>query len=156
MKIPLYGGGGVMGYVEKPLYSEPILLTGRVGTLGMIFRITTPCWPSDNTLVLISKHYQSYEFLYFHASLIDFYSLNRGSTQPLVTQSDLQRKEIIIPSSYVLEKFHNICEPLFKMIEFNNNNTNILSSIRDTLLPTLLFSSIMLDNDVEESMESNS
>jgi type I restriction enzyme S subunit len=156
MKIPLYGGGGVMGYVEKPLYSEPILLTGRVGTLGKIFRITTPCWPSDNTLVVISKHCQSYEFLYFHASLIDFSSLNRGSTQPLVTQSDLQRKEIIVPSSDILEKFHKICEPFFKMIDFNNNNSIVLSNIRDGLLSSLLFSSIKRDNDVEKSMESNS
>ena len=50
-RIPLYGGGGIMAYVKEPLVTEPLLLTGRVGTLAKIFRISEPCWPSDNTLI---------------------------------------------------------------------------------------------------------
>ena len=50
--FPLWGGNGPMGFVPEPLVTEPILLTGRVGTLGSVFRITEPCWPSDNTLIL--------------------------------------------------------------------------------------------------------
>jgi type I restriction enzyme S subunit len=41
-EIPLWGGKGPMGYVREPLYSRPILLTGRVGTLGSVFRIVAP------------------------------------------------------------------------------------------------------------------
>jgi len=50
--VPLWGGNGPMGFVPEPLTTEPILLTGRVGTLGSVFRISTPCWPSDNTLII--------------------------------------------------------------------------------------------------------
>lgn len=59
-KYPLFGGGGIMAYTNKVLYDFPILLTGRVGTLGIIFRITDPCWASDNTLVLISSKSEYY------------------------------------------------------------------------------------------------
>ncbi len=53
-QIPLWGGNGPMGFVTAPLTDFPILLTGRVGTLGSVFRITTPCWPSDNTLIVLA------------------------------------------------------------------------------------------------------
>ena len=57
-KIPLWGGNGPMAFVAEPLVDFPTLLTGRVGTLGSVFRITTPCWPSDNTLIVTTKSRQ--------------------------------------------------------------------------------------------------
>ncbi|MDN5936104.1 MAG: restriction endonuclease subunit S [Nitrosospira sp.] len=62
--IPLYGGGGCMGYVSAPLYEKPILFTGRVGTLGLIFRATGRSWPSDNTLI-IEPTESHFDFIYF-------------------------------------------------------------------------------------------
>jgi type I restriction enzyme S subunit len=91
-RVPLFGGGGPMGYVETPLYEQPIILTGRVGTLGMVFRVTFPCWPSDNTLVILPREALWYEFIFHTVRGFDFESLNRGSTQPLVTQSDLEKQ----------------------------------------------------------------
>ena len=63
--IPLWGGNGPMAFVATPLVRNPILLTGRVGTLGSVFRITTPCWPSDNTLILSAREKFNFEYLYF-------------------------------------------------------------------------------------------
>ena len=79
-QIPLWGGNGPMGFVTEPLVDFPILLTGRVGTLGSVFRITTPCWPSDNTLIAAAKFGEPLVSLYFQVQMFDFDSLNRGST----------------------------------------------------------------------------
>jgi type I restriction enzyme S subunit len=136
--IPLYGGGGPMAYVDIPLYTEPIILTGRVGTLGMVFRISFPCWPSDNTLVLLSKRRELFEYLYFQVKSIDFGSMNRGSTQPLITQKDLKRQPIVISPDPILEKFHDMCKLLFNLVDTNFFESNNLIKMRDTLLPKLL------------------
>jgi len=146
---PLFGGGGLMGYVENPLYTVPIILTGRVGTLGMVFRITFPCWPSDNTLVILPKDAESYEYLYFCTNSIGFESLNRGSTQPLVTQSDLQKQEMVVPSLYILQRFHNVVAPLLRKIDLNNEDSHTLSAIRDALLPKLLAGEIRVKDAVK-------
>lgn len=138
INIPLFGGGGVMGYAEKPLFELPILLTGRVGTLGEIFRITYPCWASDNTLVLLSKEPQSYEYLYFQLLDIDFQSLNRGSTQPLVTQGDLQKQSLLLPAPEVLKAFSKSTSKLFNRCDSNDEENNTLAALRDELLPKLL------------------
>jgi type I restriction enzyme S subunit len=49
--IPILGASKIMGYTDSVLFDEPILVTGRVGTHGVIQRHDSKCWPSDNTLV---------------------------------------------------------------------------------------------------------
>jgi len=137
-QVPLWGGNGPMGFVPRPLHSQPILLTGRVGTLGSVFRIYSPCWPSDNTLVLEPKKQGGYEFLFFCLCEIDFRSLNRGSTQPLLTQTDLKAQRCVLPSSYLLESFRCLIRDKFSFIEAAVQESKILETIRDTLLPKLL------------------
>ena len=137
-KYPLYGGGGIMAYANKSLYNFPILLTGRVGTLGLIFRITAPCWASDNTLITIPNKPEYYEFLYFQLEQTDLKVLNRGSTQPLLTQTDLQKCSCILPTNEILFKFHNIVSPMFAKIDANNEESRTLGSLRDSLLPKLM------------------
>jgi len=115
--IPLYGGGGVMAYVPAPMISTPFLLTGRVGTLGKVFRITEECWPSDNTLLLFPNDKSCLEFLCFMLQRIDFDSLNRGSTQPLVTQTDLKNQRIVIPKESILIFYWQNVHPMFEKIK---------------------------------------
>ncbi len=151
-RIPLYGGGGIMAYVKEPLVTEPLLLTGRVGTLGKIFRISEPCWPSDNTLILFPKEKIYFHFLFFMLQLIEFESLNRGSTQPLVTQTDLSNQSLVIPDANVSNLFWvNVC-PLFEKIDKNLEESSILSCLRDTLLPKLISGELRVP-DAEKLVE---
>lgn len=136
--FPLYGGGGPMAYVSKPLFDEPIVLTGRVGTLGEVFRSAGPCWPSDNTLVAIPRQPRVFEFLYLQLLRIDFGSLNRGSTQPLVTQGDLKRQSFVLPTSECMRAFHDVAHPLYALVDANNIESHTLAEVRDALLPTLI------------------
>lgn len=136
--VPLWGGNGPMGFVPEPLIVEPILLTGRVGTLGSVFRITKPCWPSDNTLVLRAKHEAAFEYLFLQLRRVDFDSLNRGSTQPLLTQSDLKSQELLVPAPTILKLFSSSVTPLYRRIDQLDAESRTLAAIRDALLPKLI------------------
>jgi len=151
-KVPLYGGNGPMAYVREPLYDQPILLTGRVGTLGRVFRITFPCWPSDNTLVLLARKPEYYEFLYFQLNLLDLQALNRGSTQPLLTQTDLKVQPIIKPPDGFLIRFHAIAAALLEKVDANQKLDRTLTAIRDALLSKLISGEIRVKN-AEEFLE---
>ena len=135
VQIPLVGAASVMGYTNSVLYNEPILITGRVGTHGVIQRFNTECWPSDNTLV-VKSHY--YEYTYQIMCNIDYSNMNRGSTQPLITQSDLGKVECLIPAGNELEKFEKLVNILFNKIDANLEENKKLSNLRDTLLPKLM------------------
>ena len=77
-----------MGYTVEANHTNKILVIGRVGTHGIVQRFCTPCWTSDNTLVVTSPYY---EFTNQILQKIDYTLLNRGSTQPLITQGDMKR-----------------------------------------------------------------
>lgn len=144
--IPLVGAASVMGYTNQILYNEPILITGRVGTHGIIQRFRTECWPSDNTLIVKSKNY---EYVYQVMCNIDYVNMNRGSTQPLITQSDLGKVECVIPDDETLIKFEKITSILFEKHFANCQENQNLANLRDTLLPKLMSGEIEVNN-IEE------
>lgn len=158
MFIPIIGASYTMGYTNDVLYNEKILVTGRVGTHGIVQKISFPCWTSDNTLVVKSDFY---EYIYQILKTIDYASLNRGSTQPLITQTDLKNIEIIIPNNKVLTKFEHLISSLTKMQNQINKENEQLAQLRDTLLPKLMsgeidVSKVEIDDILENQSEQSS
>lgn len=138
MSIPLWGGNGPMAFVDTALYEQPILLTGRVGTLGSVFRITEPCWPSDNTLVMLPKDQAALPYVYLALLRIDFSALNRGSTQPLLAQSDLKKQRLICPGLPIIKAFHAMVENCFRWQDIGARQGLRLRDTRQVLTPRLL------------------
>lgn len=134
-KVPVIGASRVMGYTNESLFDDRVLVIGRVGTHGVVQRIDFPCWPSDNTLVIKS---QFYEFAYQVLKRIDYSSINRGSTQPLITQRDLRNQVIVVPPEFVLRRYEDVASSLLEVVRNNLRENQTLSSLRDTLLPKLM------------------
>lgn len=133
--VDLLGASSVMGYVQEALYSEPIIVTGRVGTHGVVQRITKPSWPSDNTLVIKPKYY---EYVFQCLKRIDYNSLNIGSTQPLITQTELKNQAVLIPEKSTLARFEILVSELYSKVASNKDELDYLAMIRDSLLPKLM------------------
>jgi type I restriction enzyme, S subunit len=123
-----------------------------VGTLGSVFRIKSPCWPSDNTLVIRARIPNNFEYLYFQLKQIDLPSLNRGSTQPLLTQTDLRSQSLIVRSGQALQYFSAIVKPIFNKIDIADAETEMLAATRDLLLPKLMSGEIRV-KDAEKAVE---
>ena len=136
--VPVWGGNGPIAFTSEPLVDYPVLITGRVGTLGSVFRVSSPCWPSDNTLTIRARNNQHFEYLYFQMERIDFNSLNRGSTQPLLTQSDLGAQPIILPPLGILEHFTGLIGLLFNRYDGGKWESDTLAVLRDALSPNLV------------------
>ncbi len=143
-KVPLYGGAGVMGYTDKSLFNEKKILTGRVGTLGKVHIATPPFWASDNVLVLTPKDQSNFYFSLNWLLAIDVHSLNRGSTQPLLTQKDLGAQQRALPPNEILIEFEYVVAELYLKIQANSQQAQTLATLRDTLLPRLISGQLRL------------
>ena len=141
--ISIVGAASVMGYTSEANHTDKILVTGRVGTHGVIQRFNTPCWTSDNTLVITSPYY---EFTNQILHRIDYSSMNRGSTQPLITQGDMKKVVVLVPDEDTLAKFEKFASSLMAKWEANNNENVKLASLRDTLLPKLMSGELDVSN----------
>lgn len=135
INIPILGASGIMGYTNASLYCSKILVIGRVGTLGVVQRFEKECWPSDNALVIQSQYY---EYINQVLTRFDYSAIKRGSTQPLITQTDIKNICIIIPPQDILNNFEKRIEKNMKLHSRLKLENIKLSGIRDTLLPKLM------------------
>lgn len=129
---PVVGASKIMGYTNKFLYDESIITTGRVGTHGIVQRYREPVWVSDNSFILRSKH-EDYLFELLH-NYINYDALNTGSTQPLITQSNLKNVNIFIPSKEKLTLFEQRVVPLTDQQFKIKDQNNILHELKLQLL----------------------
>lgn len=145
--VPVIGASKIMGYTNDYIYNEKIIIIGRVGTHGVIQRFSTRTWPSDNTFVITSD-FES--IIYQLLKSIDYISLNRGSTQPLLSQKDIKNTKVAMPTNEtLLYKYQNENDHILKMMDQKNIENQKLAQLRDTLLPKLMSGEIEIPNDIE-------
>ena len=139
------GANGDIGKTNKYLVDESnrVIYTGRVGTLGNVFRLENKkAWLSDNTLVIKPKEY--YNFVYFVLKLSRLQDYNVGSTQPLIRQSDIKEIELVLPDRGILNAFEKECDLIYEKVENNNKQIQTLIQTRDGLLPRLMGGEVKL------------
>lgn len=144
---PIIGASKIMGFTDNYLFDEDILIIGRVGTHGIVQRFNEKIWPSDNTLTIKSDYINlAFQLL----NRVDYKSLNRGSTQPLITQKDMSNLKVALPSEMnKLNKFENNLKVYAEMVFNIQNENRKLEQLRDTLLPKLLSGEIEIPDDLE-------
>ncbi len=142
-KYPLYGAGGIMGSSDNYLLDEPVIITGRVGTLGRIQAVTDKAWFSDNVLIMRPK-LSYFGLVYYLVKSFDFVSMNRGSSQPLVTQTDLKNHLVKSPDKKTLLESESQFQAVFNLMQKNEKEIITLGKLRDSLLPRLISGKIKI------------
>ena len=135
---PVYGSGGIMRYVERPLYEKESVLIPRKGTLNNVIYVNQPFWSVDTMFYTEMKIPNVAKFVYQFVKSKDLTSMNAGSAVPSMTTDILNAMEIDIPPAEILEKFEAIVAPMYQMIQRNNEQSGKLATLRDALLPKLL------------------
>ena len=130
-KYPVAGASGIIGFSSTYNYDEKLMTTGRVGTLGVVNRYNKPMYMADNVLVLRSKYY---EYCYQILRSLDYSEITKGGVQSLITQTDLNKYPVIIPSKDALDKFEKQSKSIFKMVDLKQDENLKLSNLQTTLL----------------------
>lgn len=136
--FPVYGSGGVMRHVERPLYDKESVLIPRKGTLNNVIYVNKPFWSVDTMFYSEMKHPQIAKFVFHYLNGKDLASLNAGSAVPSMTTAILNAMELRIPDDVALNKFEEIVSPMYLAIADNNIQSVKLAALRDVLLPKLM------------------
>ena len=98
-KIPVYGSGGIMQYVDTFAYNKPTVLIPRKGSITNIFYVDEPFWNVDTiyyTELDLDKIIP--KFFYYFMTTIDIMQLDTGSGRPSLTQAILNEIKIPLPT----------------------------------------------------------
>ena len=135
---PVYGSGGVIRYVEKPLYDKESVLIPRKGTLNNVMYVNKPFWSVDTMFFTEMKLPNVAKFVFHFVKSKDLASLNAGSAVPSMTTDILNAMELPIPDANTFYKFENIVAPLYQAMQQNAQESSKLAELRDSLLPRLM------------------
>lgn len=135
---PVYGSGGIMRYVERPLYEKESVLIPRKGTLNNVMYVNQPFWSVDTMFYTEMKQTNVAKFVYHFVKSKDLASMNAGSAVPSMTTAILNALELRIPSAEALLQFENSVAPMYEMMKKNEYQSRKLTELRDALLPKLM------------------
>ena len=114
--IPVYGSGGVMGYVDTYAHDKPSVLIPRKGSITNVFYVESPFWNIDtiyyteiNTSMVVPK------YLYHFILTVDLMALDTGSGRPSLTQAILNNLQIPIPPLQVQQEIVDILDKFTKL-----------------------------------------
>ena len=100
-EIPLYGAAKQLAYTRSASYSPPLILIGRVGSVGQLQWIDIPCGVSDNALVIQKGEGEAetvdIRFLFYCLKMAHLEQYAGGSSQKVITASFLKSLPLHLP-----------------------------------------------------------
>ena len=118
--IPIYGSGGIMGYVDTYSYDKPTVLIPRKGTITNIFYLDEPFWNVDTIYYTeIDENQILPKYFYHFMKTVDLTKLDTGSGRPSLTQAILNEILIFVPPPEeqqrivsILDKFETLTKSI--------------------------------------------
>ena len=116
--IPVYGSGGEMGlYVDTYAYDKPTVLIPRKGSIDNVFYLETPFWNVDTVFYTeIDVDRLLPKYFYYFVEHYDLSRLSENPTRPSLTQSQLNKLIIPLPSLSLQHKIVTILDKFQTMI----------------------------------------
>lgn len=141
---PYYGATSIMDYVDRYLFDGIYLLLGEDGTVvdnagyPILQYVEGKFWVNNHAHILTGKNGFTVELLYLLFSLTNVASIVTGAVQPKISQANLNKVPIIIPSIEELRMMDDQVQPMFAQIRNLRAENERLATVRDTLLPKLM------------------
>ena len=136
-------GDTIVGTVRPGNRSFALIATdGLTGSTG--FAVLRPC------------HQHHREYVYLSATADDAIErlahLADGAAYPAVRPDVVTGAEVVVPEDEILRQFSAITAPIFEQIAVCQNESSVLSSLRDVLLPRLISGKLRVE-DAESIIE---
>src|SRR5690606_14256657 len=109
-RYPIYGSGGLMGYSDDFLCPAETTIIGRKGSINNPIFVNTEFWNVDTAFGLVAKEGLLPKYLYYFCKTFNFLKLDKSTTLPSLTKSDLLEIEIPLPPLPIQEKIAAILD----------------------------------------------
>lgn len=116
-----------------------------------------PARVNQHVAIIRTKPGVTPRYVYWHllqATTKDYLmGRNAGGSREAVTKGHLESVPILNPNSELLRRFQEIVAPTYAQVQLLTSQSRILTSIRDVLLPKLIFGELRVKPDIQISME---
>jgi type I restriction enzyme, S subunit len=147
---PIMGTSGHVGYAKEFLFSGPMILVGRKGTIDKPIYIERDCWIIDTAYGLFTDQTKvSLKWLYYFLTSYDLASLNEATGVPSLNRNNLYSIKVPLPPLKEQNKMSNILTSIEQKIETEKEKLSIINEIKKGLMQSLLTGKVRVKVDDE-------
>ena len=146
-----YGATGIIDHVNDFLFDGVFVLVGEDGTVvndqdrPVVQYVWGKFWVNNHAHVLTGSSGISTDHLRVLLDHINIRPFLTGAVQPKLNQRNLKSVPILIPPSVAVAAFGDVIAPLFTCLRQVQDQSHVLESVRDLLLPQLLSGQVRLE-----------
>jgi len=136
---PAYSAAGLDGMLSYFDYERDAIVLSAIGANCGNTWFASGRWSCiKNTIRFFATTNEiSNEYMYYYTYGKKFWP-KRGAAQPFISQTDIKKLSILIPSKKLLSEFSVIAKSNLKLIDILKNKNSILKKSRDLLIPKLI------------------
>ena len=141
-------------FLSKSRLQGGEIIISNVGDVGSVFLcpvLDAPMTLGNNMIMLKPEcqELQYYLYIWFKYSLGQnlIQGIKSGSAQPKFNKTDFKSLPIVLPPDKILQEFHEVVSPIFKLVEKNQLENRKIAMLRDVLLPKLMNGEIDIIKD---------
>ncbi len=143
--IPYYGANGLQGWIDRPLFNEPLILLAEDGgnfddfsSRPIAYRVDGPSWVNNHAHIIRAKNEVSQSFIFWSIVHKDIRKYIAGGTRTKLTQGELRRIEINLPAPSEQQKIAQVLDTLDTAIHETETIIAKLKAVKLGLLQDLL------------------
>ena len=141
---PYYGAAGIMDYVDDYLFDGVYVLIGEDGSVvdhdgyPVVQYVWGQFWVNNHAHVLTGKSPMTTEHLYMLLLQIEVLPYVTGAVQPKLSQRNLKSIPMVAAPDEVCRAFSGAIQPFFSNVRTLTDQSRVLATQRDALLPGLV------------------
>ena len=155
-QYPYYGAATIFDFIDDFIFDGVFLLVGEDGSVitpdnRPVLQLTDgKFWPNNHTHVVQGKAPISTYYLYLHLADADVTGCVTGAAQPKITQANLNRIPVLVPTVQLLNSFEGIITPMFLEMALLEKKNRNLKTTCDLLLPKLVSGEVSVEQIEQE------
>src|SRR5574343_64544 len=128
--IPVFGTGGLMTKVNKPLFSGETVFIGRKGSIDKPFYFNGDFWTVDTLFYTYNFNSSIPKFVYCLFQKINWYVHNEASGVPSLSKKTIESIQINIPSIPEQQKIASFLSVVDEKIELLTRKKELLENYK--------------------------
>jgi len=143
--VPYYGANGLQGWIDKPLFDEPLILLAEDGgnfddfaNRPIAYRIEGPSWINNHAHVIRAKTGICQSFIFWSLVNKDIRRFIAGGTRTKLTQGELRCIEISLPGVKEQQAIAQVLDTIDTTIRKTEVLIDKLKAVKQGLLHDLL------------------
>ena len=136
--VPVYGSNGILGTHVQTLHPGPGVITGRSGSIGVVYFSTGPYWPLNTTLYVRDFHGNSERFIYYLLSQLKLERFAASTGVPSLNRNFVHPEPVPLPPLPEQRAIAGLLDRVDGSIERVRDEREALQSLKTSTADALL------------------